>query len=616
MRLSYTTPAWGGILAFLWSVRVLGNPDAGAAPDTNGTVLISSVLNSNSIPASQMESDGTLRGSLILHNGRIHTLSGGSSPSVVSVLAIRSGQIVYVGDSLPSANRLFQSDPSPPRIVNLRQRTAVPGLIDAHNHIVVLGNRPGYHTPLEYSLSISDVQNAIRQRTQKARVPEGKWITTVGGFSPNQFSEQRLPTLAELDAAAPDHPVFISTGFAGPAATNSKGRAVLGALSWEHGPVNVSSTGAISIGTENGKALLYLRSQLTFDDRTRGVRDAMAYAASVGVTTHLDQGAFQSSNTPFDLSGSEDLYTFHKPWLSVYSSSFPSGAPTAGGGTADKSQSQQQSSSSPALIRLRINFLHSDNSTSTPTLTQRLLNAFPFFGNSMVRTGAIGEFHVAIDSYAGNNPVFDEAALKIARAGWRLEVHSLTDADFKGQIQSFERVSAQSDITKLRWVVAHVPSIDHEYLGRLNALGGGVNLSGWLYLEGRGNASSPAGPPWKTIVESGIPAGFGADGANIAPLSPWPHVYYAATGKNAKGELINPGQTISRQKILEMYTRDNTWFLGGPDERSLGILEEGRLGDVAVLSDDYFTVPDEKLKSLRSVLTVVGGVVVHDSGEL
>lgn len=234
----------------------------------------------------------------------------------------------------------------------------------------------------------------------------------------------------------------------------------------------------------------------------------------------------------------------------------------------------------------------------------------------MIRTGAIGEFHVSSDLYAGNNPVFDEAALRIAQAGWRLEVHSLTDADFKGQVESFERVNGQRDIRRLRWVVAHVPRINQEYLRRLKALGGGVNLSGWQYLAGTGNVSNPAGPPWRTIVESGIPAGFGADGANIAPLSPWPHVYYAVTGKNAKGEVINPGQNITRQKVLELYTRDNTWFLGGPDEKSLGILEVGRLGDVAVLSEDYFTVPEERLKSLRSILTVVGGVVVHDSGEL
>ncbi|KAK4167864.1 amidohydrolase family-domain-containing protein [Cladorrhinum sp. PSN259] len=587
MRLFYHKPLWGLVPLLISSV--LSTPTPQQTTETNGTLFLPSLFPSNpsGIPTSEsFSTDGTLQGSLILHNGRIHTLS--PSNPVISVLAIKSGRVVYTGTSLPAATSLFST---PPKTIDLHQRTAIPGLIDSHNHVVLLGNRPGYHTPLEYASSIPDVQRIVRERIRNDGVPEGKWVTTIGGFSPNQLAPGlRLPTLEELDDAAPDHPVFISTSFSGPATANTRGKEILTSLDWEYGPVNVAENGSISSGLENGKALLWLRRQLTLEDRKRSVRDAMAYAASVGVTTHLDQGAFTATNTPADLAASEDLFTFHKPWLSVY--------------TEHK-----------GIIRLRLNFLHEDNSTSNPTLAQRLLNTFPFFGNDMVRTGAVGEFHVSTADYAGG-PSFDAGALKIAQAGWRLEVHSLTDTDYKSQIQSFEKINAQVPITNLRWVVAHVPRITDEYLARLKALGGGVNLSGWQYLAGTGNASNPAGPPWKLIVESGIPAGFGADGANIAPLSPWPHIYYAVTGKNAKGELINPGQTLSRQKALELYTRDNTWFLGGPDETSLGILEKGRLGDLVVLSEDYFTVPEERLKKLTSVLTVVGGVVVHESGRL
>ena len=294
----------------------------------------------------------------------------------------------------------------------------------------------------------------------------------------------------------------------------------------------------------------------------------------------------------------------HLPFLSLYNS-LPQ---------------RPQKSDPPPLIRLRINHLQADADASLPTLTNRLRYTYPFFGNAMVRTGGIGEFAVSMEDYAGGE-LFEAAAAKIARAGWRLEVHSLTDTDFRGQIEGFEAVHATlpaPGIRRLRWVVAHVPHITAPYLRRLRALGGGVNLSGWNFLAaGAGNATStPAGPPFKRIVRSGIPAGFGVDGANIAPLSPWPHAYYATTGRNARGEMINAGQTIGRRKVLDMFTRDNTWFLGGPDEKLLGVLEVGRLGDVAVLSDDYFSIPDDELKRLRSVLTVVGGVVIHNSGEL
>jgi predicted amidohydrolase YtcJ len=116
------------------------------------------------------------------------------------------------------------------------------------------------------------------------------------------------------------------------------------------------------------------------------------------------------------------------------------------------------------------------------------------------------------------------------------------------------------------------------------------------------------------IVDNGIPAGMSSDGMQIAPMSPWLHMYYATTGRNARGELINDGQQITRQEVLRLYTRDNGWFLREEDQ--LGSIEEGKLADLAVLDRDYFTVPDEQLKLIRSELTLVGGRIVHDTGAL
>ncbi|KAI1764511.1 hypothetical protein GGR53DRAFT_493230 [Hypoxylon sp. FL1150] len=516
--------------------------------------------------------DGNLRGDLLLANGKIHTQS--QNNELVSVIAIRDGRIVYVGDSEVDARK--EVDDSVP-YVDLGGRVVVPGLIDCHNHIVLLGNRPGYHIPLENAYSIADVQETYQSRAEV--VPNGSFITTIGGFHPNQFQERRLPTLEEMDNAVPSHPIFISYGFAGAAVTNSLGKVFFEAL---EDPPTIDADGNIAFGTENGKALLALRQQLTFEDRLRGVADAMAYAASLGVTTHLDQGAFPATGTPADGAANEDLYRMHLPWLRTY----------------DDTQ---------GIIRLRINFLHMDDTIDVPTVQQRLLNSFQFFGNDMVRTGSIGEYATA--DYSGG-PIFEEAGLRIAQAGWRLEVHSLTGTDYQTQIQAFETIDSAQNITDLRWVIAHVPQINEEYLDRLKKLGGGVNLSGWNYLAGSG---PNAGPPYRSIVDNGIPAGIGGDGMQIAPLNPWVQAYYATTGKNALGTQINEGQQISRDEVLRLYTRANQWFLGKPDDQLLGAIEVGRLGDVVVLNEDYFTVPDEGLKDLRSVLTVVGGVVVHDT---
>ncbi|MGW0828240.1 amidohydrolase [Streptomyces sp. NPDC002845] len=525
--------------------------------------------------AGEQYREGALRADLVLRNGRIHTMD--RRDRVVSVVAIQNGKIVYVGDDVRAARSGFDGRP---HTVNLKGRTAIPGLIDCHNHIVLMGNRPGHHTPLENAYSLADVLDTYRDRARQ--VPVGEFVTTIGGFHSNQFKEVRLPTLAELDDALPHHPAYISLSFSGPSVTNTLGKRFFEAADI---PVTVGADGAIAAGSETGKATLALRRTLTFDDRKRSVLDAMAYAVSLGVTTHLDQGAFPATGTPSDVAASEDLYAMHLPFLSVY----------------DEAK---------GIIRLRINHLHLDEDPSVPTLSQRLLNTFKFFGNDMVRTGGIGEF-IAAD-YSGG-PVFLEAARRCARAGWRVEVHSLNGSDFRTQIQAFEEVEAEIGIKDLRWVVAHVPRITKEYLDRLKAVGGGVNLTGWQYLAGTGPA---AGPPFRTIVDNGIPAGMSSDGMQIAPMNPWVHAYYATTGKNALGARINAGQQITRQELLHLYTRANQWFLGGPDEDLLGTLEVGRLGDVVVLNDDYFSVPAEELKKLRSVLTVVGGAVVHDSGEV
>ena len=535
-------------------------------------------------------------GDLILHNGRIYTMN--DAKTVASVVAIRGGVVVYVGNSLGAAEQQFASRP---QVIDLHGRMAVPGLIDCHNHFVLMGNRPGHHTPLENAYSIADVQAlyaaraAALPKSPNPPVSAENFITTIGGFSPNQFKEVRLPTLAELDAAVPNHPVFMLVGFTGPAVTNSLGKAFFENVTGPF-PVTVGADGSIAASPFEGNgpataALLALRETLTLDDRKVSVRDAMAYSASVGITTHLDQGAFQATNTPADGSAHDNNYTMYDSFLSVYQE-----------GNQRDVEAQQE-----GIVRLRINYLLFDTTPAIPVATARLQNAFPFYGSDLVRTGAIGEFLADISLYAGGNPTWMNAALATAKAGWRAEVHSLTPTDFQTEIAGYEAVNAQVPITDLRWVVAHVPFITADYVARLKALGGGVNLTPYEYF----NTTNPGGPPYRMLVDSGIPVGLSSDGMQIAPMNPWIHAYYATTGINALGKQINPGQQLTRMEVLEHFTSANRWFLGGQDEDLLGTLEVGRLGDVVVLSDDYFKVADADLKKLHSVLTVLGGRVVH-----
>jgi predicted amidohydrolase YtcJ len=273
------------------------------------------------------------------------------------------------------------------------------------------------------------------------------------------------------------------------------------------------------------------------------------------------------------------------------------------------------------LVRLRINFLHMEGDDATPELLQRLKNAFPFFGNDWVRTGGIGEFIAQGTAVPGR---FLEAARRVAKAGWRAEVHSLgrrasltsPPPDYELEIGAFETVNTEFPgvVGDKRWVIAHVPGITQEWIDRFKAIGGGLSLTGWQFLAGgpQTNPIAPyAGPPFRMILDSGINSGMSSDGMQIAPMNPWIHMYYASTGINARGVLINGGQQITRAEVLRLYTRDNGWFVR--EEGELGSIEKGKLADLVVLNNDYFSVPNEELKRIRSVLTIVGGNIVHDS---
>jgi predicted amidohydrolase YtcJ len=529
---------------------------------------------------------------LILTNGKIHTMDGENT--IVSAVAVKNGRFLAVGHPpvLPGRET---------RVIDLGGRTVVPGIIDNHNHLVLMGNRPGYHTPLENAHSIAEAQAIYAARANE--VPRDAWITTIGGFHFNHLyadpavpTSGRFPTRDELDAAVPNNPVFMMISFSGPGATNSLGRSILQANG-----VAVADNGGIAGGfgaTECGKALFYLRQTLLNPaERRRSVLDAMNYAASLGVTTHLDQGAFQAANNASDGAAHEDNFTMHIPFLEIYEQG-------------------------KGIVRLRINFLHMEADDATPELVQRLKNAFPFLGDDMVKTGGIGEFIAQ-----GTGTRFLEAARRVAKANWRAEVHSLgrrqtpasPPADFENEISAFETVDREFPgvVRNKRWVIAHVPGITLEWINRFKNIGGSLSLTGWQFLNGNVQSSTVApyaGPPFRMIVDSGIPAGMSSDGMQIAPMNPWIHMYFATTGLNARRVLINGGQQISRQEVLALYTSRNGWFLREEDD--LGSVEVGKLADLVVLNHDYFAVANEDLKRIRSVLTVVGGNIVYDAGML
>jgi predicted amidohydrolase YtcJ len=288
---------------------------------------------------------------VLLTNGRIHTMT--TFRGNVESVHIVDDRFVEVGSGRLGANRCT-------RVIDLEGRTAVPGLIDNHNHIVLLGLRPGHDTRLESAASIDDVLATVRAKA--ASLASGEWITSIGGFDVNQFvpapGAPRLPTLAELDSAAPNHPVYLQLSFAGPSVTNSPGKRF-----FEQAGIEVGADGAIAGGFQTPnpttRALYELRQRQTLADQKRGTQDAMRYAASLGLTTHLDQGGFPAAGTAADGAAHMDRYRAYDALLALYAEN--------------------------ALTnRIRLNFLHMDTDVATPELAARLNNVVPRYGADML----------------------------------------------------------------------------------------------------------------------------------------------------------------------------------------------------------------------------------------
>jgi predicted amidohydrolase YtcJ len=523
---------------------------------------------------------------LTLVNGRIHTLDDRNT--IVSSVAIRNGRFVSVGNA---------ASPGPgAKVINLHGRTVIPGIVEGHVHVVSLANRPGYHVPLEMTTTIREVQEALAAR--RPGVPEGQWITSMGGWHPFQWVDvRRRPTRAELDAAVPDRPVFLYERFTGPAVVNSMGKAIFDAI--DAGPlphpaavkINTAADGSIAAGGFAGggaaiTALFVLRTLQTFEDKLRSTRDAMAYAAGVGLTAMLDHVLFPTPGPlhPHQVLSNLDHYRMYDSWLELHRRG-------------------------ESLVRLQMNFLHNQSDPNLPELKERLKNSFQFFGGDMMMTGSSGEWAAPI----GAGATWFEAQRLVAQAGWRNENSVGSLAQLAQVVDAYEKVDAEFGIRGLRWMVHHVPFVSTELLGRLQALGCGVQMAAFRWVTAGAGATN-VGAPFRTIVDHGIQVGIHGDGAHIAPLSPWPHIYYATTGVSSFGQQVNPGQQLSRLEALRLFTRGNAWFMKMEDK--IGSIEEGKLGDLLVLNHDYFAVRDEDIRKTRPVLTVVGGRIVHDAGAL
>jgi predicted amidohydrolase YtcJ len=485
-------------------------------------------------------------GDLILVNGKFvdgHGVAG-------STLTIKNGRIVSVGQ----VTALGPNAPNT-RVIDLGGRTVIPGFFDAHVHYTRAGINPGHEARrVERAFSIAELQETIAQRAES--VPPGEFITCIGGWNHTQFAEARRPTKAELDTAAPKHPVYISgTGGGTGAITNSAGRTFLIAKG-----VNVDEgTGAVS---SPNAAVAALQAAQTGEDRLRGTAELNAHANSLGLTAVVNASNLADQEYPLRLWRQDKLTIRMRP---LFSADSPQDAET----------------------RIMNNFSQAGRAV----------------GDDLFRVAGFGERVGGNDTMSAS---FEPTARVIAKNGWLLQQHSITLQENDFHLKAFRYIADDYPIRDLRWSLLHLQSIDSPRLKLLMDLGAGASAQTWTYLSAAG------GPPFRRILDSGIHAGVGTDSTNVSALDPWLSLFYMTTGRNAAGMLTNDGQQISRLEALRLYTEGAAWFAF--DDHHLGSFSEGKYADLAVLSEDYLTVTDQRIRKIESVLTLVGGKIVHASG--
>jgi predicted amidohydrolase YtcJ len=438
------------------------------------------------------------------------------------------------------------------RTIDLGGRTVVPGLIDAHVHYTRAAVNPGYEARrIERAFSIAELQETIARRASS--VPAGEFITCIGGWNHTQLEEARRPTKAELDAAAPKHAVYISgTGGGTGAITNS-----LGARFFSARGLTVDGTsGAVASAAD---AVAALQAAQTPEQKLRGTADLNAHANSIGLTTVVNAGNLADQEFALRLWRQDALTVRMRP---LYPADSPEQVET----------------------RLQNNFTQGGRAV----------------GDDLFRVAGFGERIGGNDTMSGS---FEPTARVIARHGWLLQQHSINLKENDFHLAAFQSIARDHPIQTLRWSLIHLQSIDSARLKQLMDLGAGASAQTWTYMGTGG------GPPFRRIIDSGIRAGVGTDSTNVAALDPWASLFYMVTGRNVAGVVTNAGQQISRVEALRLYTEGAAWF--SFDDHQLGSFTEGKYADLAVLSHDYLTVAEEMIRRIESVLTLVGGRIVH-----
>ena len=527
---------------------------------------------------------------LVLRGGKIVTVD--RDFSIRQAVAIRDGHFVAVG-----TDRDMRSLTGPStRVVDLAGRTVIPGLIDSHIHATVACSR--WNGELHWEM-VRTLADGLRQIAAAARSqPPGSWIVVGGGWVPTQFSERRFPSRAELDTIALNHPVYIQYLGQG-ALLNSAGLAAAGIApgvpdppggKFERNPNTQEFTGWL----QGAAAWEYVHRKLSeppLDKIRDSLRNCFHELSRLGVTSIADVHAsgvtFAHRRVLSDMARSGELPLRINFYL----------APDEGGDALEQ------------LKNLAEEIKH---------LPQNDRFRFSGFDVGMGDDDVLAELRDAIAA-PGAKEQFRAMTHFFAAAEYSFRMSATHDGSARQLLDVLEQVNAEKPFSPRRITFVHMEGATPETIARIKKLGGGITVQDRMVLTGERNIElwglpkARNAPPLRAMIESGIPVGAGTDAFRSGNYSPMLALWWLVTGKTVAGTALRDrSQNLSREEALRLFTVGSAWFTF--DEGSKGSIEVGKVADLAVLNADYLTVPEDQIRTLQSLLTVVGGRVVYTAG--
>jgi len=533
---------------------------------------------------------------IILHNANIAT---NGVPSFVEAIAISGEKVTAAGGN----EEILRLRGPATRVIDGQRRTVVPGLNDSHMHPI----RGGLNYNLELRWDgVPSLADALRMlKEQAARTPAPQWVRVIGGWTEFQFSEGRMPTLDEINAVAPDTPVFVMHLYDRVLLNG----AALRALGYDkNGPDfpagdvqrdrHGNPTGLL-IAKPNANILystLAKGPKLSREDQINSSRLFLRELNRFGITSVIDAGGgFQ--NYPDDYGVVSELHR-----------------------------------NGELSLRLAYNLFTQKPKRELSDFQSWTKMTKPGEGDDFYRVNGAGEMLVfsAADFEDFLVPRPDllpvmESELKavikhLVENRWPFRLHATYNETIERALNVYEEVNREIPFDGLHWFFDHCETISDRNIERVKALNGGIAVQNRMAFQGEyfvqryGAQQARRTPPIRRMLEIGVPVGAGTDATRVSSYNPYLSLYWLITGKTIGGLGLYPKENrLDREEALKLYTTGSSWF--STEDGKKGALASGQLADLAVLSADYFSIPDEEIKHLESVLTIVGGKIVYATEE-